>query len=84
MKISNIEEHSISLALNDAPKSNCEKVLPTSKKCRNKLCILNTFKFIHYPLFSTRHISSLDDAAHNMCSTYRKKNFRASSFRIYQ
>jgi len=55
MEISSIEEHNISLALNDAPKSNCEKVLSTSKKFRRKLCIFNTFRFIHCPLFSTCH-----------------------------
>ena len=56
MEISNIEEHNISLGLNDAPKSNCEKALPTtSKKFRNELCIFSTFKFIHRPLFSTCH-----------------------------
>ena len=55
MEISSIEEHNTALALNDAPKSNCEKVLPTSEIFRNKLCIFNTFKYIHRPLFSTCH-----------------------------
>jgi len=54
-EISSIEQHNISFALNDAPKSNCEKVLATSKKFRNKLGIFNTFKFIYRPLFSTCH-----------------------------
>ena len=29
-------------------------------------------------------MSPLGDAVHSMCSTYRKKNFRACSFKIYQ
>ena len=33
----------MSLALNDTPKRNCEKVLPTSKKLRNKLCIFKMY-----------------------------------------
>ena len=55
MEILSIEENNISRALNDAPKSSCKKVLPARKKLRNKLCIINTSKFIHHPLFSTCH-----------------------------
>ena len=55
MEILSIEEHEISLALNDAPKSSSKKVLPARKKLRNELCVFNTSKFIHHPLFSTYH-----------------------------
>jgi len=55
MEILSIEAHNISLALNDAPKSSCKKVLPAKQKLRNKLCIFNTSKFIHHPLYSTCH-----------------------------
>jgi len=55
MEISSIEEYNISLALNDAPRSNYEKVLAKSKKFRMKLYIFSTLKFIHRPLFSACH-----------------------------
>jgi len=29
-------------------------------------------------------MSPLDDAAHNMCSTYKKKSVSAFSFKIYE
>jgi len=37
-----------------------------------------------FSLTSILHMSPLDDAAHSMCSTYKKKNFRASSYKSYQ
>jgi len=39
IEFSSIEEHSISLALNDAPKSYCKNVLPTSKMLKQFLYI---------------------------------------------
>jgi len=81
MEILSVEEHNISLALNDAPKSSCKKVLPAKKKLRNTFCMFNTSKI--YSPSTILHMSPLDDAAHNMCSTSKKKNFSASSFKIY-
>jgi len=54
-EISSSEEHNISFALNDDPKSSYIKVLPTSNLFRNKLCIFNTSNFIHRPLFFICH-----------------------------
>jgi len=34
--------------------------------------------------FTILHMSPLDDALHNMFSTYKKKNSRAFSYKIYQ
>jgi len=57
------EEHNISLVLNDAPKNNYEKSLPTSKKLERN-CVYLT----HPDLFTVHysHMSPLDDAVHNV------------------